>query len=49
VGAGRYLIRQKVTQSDLAAMTGESRARTSVAVINDWNSPPTVTRLAGYY
>ena len=35
VGSGRILIRQKVTQSDLAAMTGIARENVS-RVLNDW-------------
>ena len=48
VGSGRILIRQKVTQSDLAAMTGIARENVS-RVLNDWVRTKLLTRLAGYY
>ena len=35
VGAGRILVRQKVTQSDLAAMAGIARENVS-RILNDW-------------
>ena len=48
VGAGRILIRQKVTQSDLAAMAGIARENVS-RILNDWMRRKLVSRLAGYY
>jgi CRP/FNR family cyclic AMP-dependent transcriptional regulator len=48
VGAGRILIRQKVTQSDLAAMAGIARENVS-RIINDWLRNKLLSRLAGYY
>jgi len=48
VGSGRILIRQKVTQSDLAAMAGIARENVS-RVLKDWSTRSLVTRLAGYY
>jgi CRP/FNR family transcriptional regulator, cyclic AMP receptor protein len=46
IGQGRVLIRQKVSQSDLAAIAGIARENVSRA-LNDWGS--LVSRLAGYY
>jgi CRP/FNR family transcriptional regulator, cyclic AMP receptor protein len=48
VGQGRILIRQKVSQSDLAAMAGIARENVSRA-LNDWAKRSLVSRLAGYY
>jgi len=48
IGQGRILIRQKVSQSDLAAMAGIARENVS-RVLNDWASRSLVRRLAGYY
>jgi CRP/FNR family transcriptional regulator, cyclic AMP receptor protein len=48
IGQGRILIRQKVSQSDLAAMAGIARENVSRA-INDWANRSLVSRLAGYY
>jgi CRP/FNR family transcriptional regulator, cyclic AMP receptor protein len=48
VGGGRILIRQKVTQSDLAAMAGIARENVS-RVLNNWKTDALVSRLAGYY
>ena len=47
-GQGRVLIRQKVSQSDLAAMAGIARENVS-RVLNDWTNRSLVSRLAGYY
>jgi CRP-like cAMP-binding protein len=44
----RILIRQKVSQSDLAAMAGIARENVS-RVLHDWTSRSVVSRLAGYY
>jgi CRP/FNR family cyclic AMP-dependent transcriptional regulator len=48
VGGDRILIRQKVTQSDLAAMAGIARENVS-RVLKDWTGHGLVSRLAGYY
>jgi CRP/FNR family transcriptional regulator, cyclic AMP receptor protein len=48
VGAGRIVIRQKIGQSDLAAMAGIARENVS-RILNDWKRRKLVTRLSGYY
>ena len=48
VGSGRVLIRQKIGQSDLAAMTGIVR-ETINRILNDWRRRRVVSRLTGYY
>jgi len=48
VGCGRILIRQKVSQGDLAAMAGTARENLS-RVLQDWMEGALVSRLAGYY
>jgi CRP-like cAMP-binding protein len=48
VGDGRIVIRQKVTQSDIAAMAGIVRESFS-RVMHDWSSRSLVSRLSGYY
>jgi CRP-like cAMP-binding protein len=48
VGNGRILIRQRITQSDIAAMAGIVRESFS-RVLHDWLSRSLVSRLAGYY
>jgi CRP/FNR family cyclic AMP-dependent transcriptional regulator len=48
VPGGRILVRQKVTQSDLAAMAGIARENVS-RVLKDWTDRALVSRLAGYY
>jgi CRP/FNR family transcriptional regulator, cyclic AMP receptor protein len=48
IGQGRILIREKVSQSDLAAMAGIARENVSRA-LNDWANRSLVSRLAGYY
>jgi CRP-like cAMP-binding protein len=48
VGNGRILIRQKVNQSDLAAMAGIARENVS-RVLKDWTEHGKLSRLAGYY
>ena len=48
VGAGRILIRQKVSQGDLAAMAGIARENLS-RILQDWMDGKLVSRLAGYY
>ena len=48
VGGGRILVRQKVTQSDLAAMAGIARENVS-RILKEWTTRALVSRLAGYY
>jgi CRP/FNR family transcriptional regulator, cyclic AMP receptor protein len=48
VGNGRILIRQKVNQSDMAAMAGIARENVNRA-LKDWTEHGMVSRLAGYY
>jgi len=48
VGAGRILIRQKVSQGDLAAMAGIARENLS-RILQDWTETKMISRLAGYY
>src|ERR1700758_1277577 len=48
LGQGPTLIRQKGSQSDLAAMAGIARENVS-RVLHDWSSRSVVSRLAGYY
>jgi CRP/FNR family transcriptional regulator, cyclic AMP receptor protein len=48
VGDGRIVIRQKVTQSDIAAMAGIVRENFS-RVMHDWLDRAFVSRNAGYY
>jgi CRP-like cAMP-binding protein len=48
VGGGRILIRQKISQSDVAAMAGIARENVS-RILNDWIRDKLVSRLAGYY
>jgi CRP-like cAMP-binding protein len=48
VGSGRILVRQKITQSDLAAMTGIARENVS-RIVNDWIRLKLISRLSGYY
>jgi CRP/FNR family cyclic AMP-dependent transcriptional regulator len=48
VGSGRILIRQKVTQADLAAMAGIARENVS-RILNEWIREKYLSRLAGYY
>jgi CRP/FNR family transcriptional regulator, cyclic AMP receptor protein len=48
VGAGRVVIRQKVSQGDLAAMAGIARENVS-RIMNDWMRAKIITRLSGYY
>ena len=42
------MIRQKVSQADLAAMAGVARENVS-RVLHEWTSRSLVTRFAGYY
>jgi CRP-like cAMP-binding protein len=48
VGNGRIVIRQKITQSDLAAMAGIARENVS-RILNDWKRRKLMSRLSGYY
>ena len=48
VGAGRIVIRQKIAQSDLAAMAGIARENVS-RILNDWKRRQLVSRPSGYY
>ena len=48
VGQGRIVIRQKVSQSDVAAMAGIARENVS-RILNDWIRLKLVSRHAGYY
>jgi CRP/FNR family transcriptional regulator, cyclic AMP receptor protein len=48
IGQGRTLIRQKISQSDLAAMAGIARENVS-RVLNDWVTRSMVRRFSGYY
>jgi CRP-like cAMP-binding protein len=48
VGGGRVVLRQKVTQSDLAAMAGIARENVS-RILKEWMDRKLLSRLAGYY
>ena len=48
VGGGRIVIRQKMSQSDLAAMTGIARENVS-RILNEWKRLKVVSRVASYY
>jgi CRP/FNR family cyclic AMP-dependent transcriptional regulator len=48
VGSGRVVIRQKIGQSDIAAMAGIGRENVS-RILNDWKRRKLVSRLSGYY
>jgi len=48
VGGGRIVIRQKVSQRDLALMAGIARENVS-RILNDWMRKKIITRLSGYY
>jgi CRP-like cAMP-binding protein len=48
VGGTRVVIRQKVSQSDLASMAGIARENVS-RIMNDWIREKVITRLSGYY
>jgi CRP/FNR family cyclic AMP-dependent transcriptional regulator len=48
VGSGRILVRQKVTQSELAAMAGIARENVS-RILTDWTRCSIVSRFSGYY
>ena len=48
VGPGRIVIRQKIGQSDLAAMAGIARENVS-RILNDWKRRKLVSHFSGYY
>jgi len=48
VGSGRILIRQKLSQGDLAAMAGIARENLS-RLLQDWVRDKWISRFAGYY
>jgi CRP-like cAMP-binding protein len=48
VGGGRIVIRQKVSQGDLAAMTGIARENVS-RILNEWKRLKIVSRVSAYY
>jgi CRP-like cAMP-binding protein len=48
VGSGRILIRQKVSQGDLAAMAGIARENLS-RILQDWMDARLISSVAGYY
>jgi CRP-like cAMP-binding protein len=48
IGSGRTVIRQRIDQSNLAAMAGIARESAS-RIINDWQRRKMISRLSGYY
>jgi len=48
VGSGRIVIRQKIGQSDIAAMAGIARENVS-RILTEWKRRKLVSRLSGYY
>jgi CRP/FNR family transcriptional regulator, cyclic AMP receptor protein len=48
VGPGRIVIRQKIRQTDLAAMAGIARENVT-RILNDWQRRKLMSRLSGYY
>jgi CRP/FNR family cyclic AMP-dependent transcriptional regulator len=48
VGGSRVVIRQKISQGDLAAMAGIARENVS-RIVNEWMRVKIVTRHSGYY
>jgi CRP-like cAMP-binding protein len=48
VGSGRILVHQKVSQSDLAAMSGIARENVS-RILQEWTRGALISRLGGYY
>ena len=48
VGSGRIVIRQKIGQSDLAAMAGIARENVT-RILNDWQRRKLMSRPSGYY
>jgi CRP/FNR family transcriptional regulator, cyclic AMP receptor protein len=48
VGSGRIVIRQKISQRDLAAMAGIARESVN-RILGDWKRRKLLTQLSGYY
>lgn len=48
VGGGRFVIRQKIGQSDLGAMAGIARETVS-RILNDWKRDKVISRVSSYY
>ena len=48
IGGKRVLIRQKISQSDVAAMAGIARENVS-RILNEWIREKLVSRVSGYY
>jgi CRP-like cAMP-binding protein len=48
VGSGRIVIRQKISQKDVAAMAGIARENVS-RIFNDWKRRKLLSQLSGYY
>jgi CRP/FNR family transcriptional regulator, cyclic AMP receptor protein len=48
VGSGRIVIRQKISQRDLAAMAGIARESVN-RILSDWKRRKLVSELSGYY
>jgi CRP-like cAMP-binding protein len=48
VGPGRIVIRQKIRQTDLAAMAGIARENVT-RILNDWERRKLMSRPSGYY
>jgi len=48
IGSGRIVIRQRIGQSDLAAMAGIAREN-ACRIINDWQRRNMISRSSGYY
>jgi hypothetical protein len=48
VGDGRTVIRQRIDQSNLAAMAGIGRESAN-RIINDWQRRQIISRSSGYY
>jgi CRP-like cAMP-binding protein len=48
VGSGRTVIRQKISQKDVAAMAGIARESVS-RIFNDWKRRKLLSQPSGYY
>ena len=48
VGPGRIVIREKIRQTDLAAMAGIARENVT-RILNDWQRHKLMSRPSGYY
>jgi CRP-like cAMP-binding protein len=48
VGSGRIVIRQKISQKDVAAMAGIARENVS-RIFNDWKRRKLLSQLSGYF